>query len=786
MKYEFLKDNLLIICPNSYKKNILEYLNKEKKILNIKFMTMDEYIKKIKFDYDVLAIVYLVNRGMKVENAITFLDNLLYIEDKDYGNEKLNFLVSLKKELDDNHLLIYDSLFKTIVDRYEIVIYGYGMIDKWEKSLFNNEKIIDYPIVNTSFKVYSIENISDEVEFIFQKISKMLSDGIDINKISLMNIDNEYIPIIKRFSLLYHIPVDLDSNNTLMGTRLGSEFYSLVLKNKKREEIVNELTKYQDSKNYATLINILNKYLEFDIKDLHEEIKYELLNTKVKRDNYTNCIKIKHVFDDTLDDEYVFLANFNNPTIPNLSFDIDYITDDIKDLVGLLDTSSQNELVKRNTINYLKSIKNLYISCKKVTPFNTYYPSILLDDINYELLEYKRTYSYSKESNKSIYSMYLDDFVRYGIKNKDLDLLYTAYGKNDYLAYNNEFSGIEKDTLIKYLNNELVLSYSSIDNYYKCGFRYYLSNILKIDLYEETFMTIIGNIFHDVLRHMNDDCFNLDKRYNMNISDKTLSEKEKFFLEKLKHDLEFVIEVIKKHQFITGFNKMLYEKKIDITLKNSPYVHFKGFVDKIMYKENNHDTLVSIIDYKTGNPDIKIKNLEFGLSMQLPIYLYLVKNSNLFPNIKFAGFYLQHILNNGIKKDKKTLEEEKYDNMKLLGYSTNNLERLAIFDSTMEDSEMIKNMKLNKDGSIYHHANTLSDEEIDNIIKLIELKIKEAMEEILEGKFLINPKIIDGENVSCKYCKFNDICYREEKNYIYLKRRDGDNCESNTNTEDGD
>ena len=45
-----------------------------------------------------------------------------------------------------------------------------------------------------------------------------------------------------------------------------------------------------------------------------------------------------------------------------------------------------------------------------------------------------------------------------------------------------------------------------------------------------------------------------------------------------------------------------------------------------MYKEKNGENLVSIIDYKTGDVDIKINNLIFGLSMQLPIYLYLVKN----------------------------------------------------------------------------------------------------------------------------------------------------------------
>ena len=64
--FEFLKNNLLIICPNSYKKAILNYLSNNKKIFVLKFMTKEEYLKKIKFDYDIKAIHYLVKKGMKV------------------------------------------------------------------------------------------------------------------------------------------------------------------------------------------------------------------------------------------------------------------------------------------------------------------------------------------------------------------------------------------------------------------------------------------------------------------------------------------------------------------------------------------------------------------------------------------------------------------------------------------------------------------------------------------------------------------------------------------------
>ena len=783
--FEFLNNNELIICPNSIKIEILKYLENNKKILNIKFMSIDEYKKHLLFDYDEKTIHYLVNKGIKVSNAITLINNLYFIENKKYNNEKLDYLVGIKKELDDNNLLIYDNLFKRILDRYNIIIYGYGKLDKWTKNLLKNAQIIDYEVNDRKYDVYHIETINDEVEFVFQKIIDLLNNHVDINKISLMNIDNEYLSILKRFSILYGIPICIDNSEVLMGTVLGKEFYKLISNNKNIDEIYDELSKYCNNKDYNKIINILSKYIEFNISDIKEEIKYELENTRISSENYENTIKIKNLFDYIGPDEYVFLMNFNNPSIPKISLDTDYITDNIKDLVGLDKIEIINKISKENTLNYLSSIDNLIISYKDSSAFNNYYPSILLDDMSYELKEYKRSMNYSDAANKRFYTIYLDDYAKYGVRNENLDLLYTKYDKNNYLSYTNQFTGINKDELVKYLNNELVLSYSSIDNFYKCGFKYYLTNILKVNLFEETFMTIIGNLFHDVLRHINDDDFDFDKSYQQFLKEYTFNNKEQFFLDKLKKDLLIVIEVIKKHQFITGFNKMLYEEKIDITIKNNPYVHFKGFVDKIMYKEKDNETLVSIIDYKTGNIDIKIKNLEFGLSMQLPIYLYLVSNSTKLKNIKFAGFYLQHILNNNLNKGKKSLREEKEDKMKLEGYSTDDINRLSIFDSTYESSEMIHGMKLNKDNTFNRYANVLSDGEINNIIKLTEEKINEAMEKILNGEFLINPKIIDNENVSCLYCKYQDICYHKEDNNVYLRREENDaKLDEETNTSD--
>ena len=84
------------------------------------------------------------------------------------------------------------------------------------------------------------------------------------------------------------------------------------------------------------------------------------------------------------------------------------------------------------------------------------------------------------------------------------------------------------------MNGKLLLSYSSIDNYNRCAFRYYLNNILKITEFEETFAQNIGTIFHNVLSKAFKENFDFDLEFENVIKEYNFSNKEEFFMKKLK------------------------------------------------------------------------------------------------------------------------------------------------------------------------------------------------------------------------------------------------------------
>ena len=296
---------------------------------------------------------------------------------------------------------------------------------------------------------------------------------------------------------------------------------------------------------------------------------------------------------------------------------------------------------------------------------------------------------------------------------------------------------------------------------------------MKLEKYEEKFEAFIGSVFHDVLEK----CFinNLDVSEEVNNyikeSGRVLSIKERFFINKIIDDIKFVITVLNKQKEFMNLDKALYEKNIVIDKSRDILVEFVGFIDKILYKECDNNTLVSIIDYKTGYIDIELKYVPYGLSLQLPIYLYLVQKSGIFQNPKFVGFYLQYILDKDITRDnKKSYEDKRIDNLKLMGYSNKDIHSLVEFDKNYNDSSLIKGMKTKNDGEFGSYAKVLSNEEIDNLTNLTEKSIDDAIDNILEGKFDINPKKIGyDKDLGCMYCKFKDICFKKENDYLLLE-----------------
>ena len=782
MNYEVLENDSILIVPNQIKEKILTEMNKKSKLFNVKLMEINEFKREYFFDYTTETIFYVMKHyNYDYEFSLDIINNLYFLSSENCNHEKLKFLLNIKNELINNNLLIFDNVFKIALENKKIYVYGYDYINNFYKKAFSalNVNYIDQNISKFNHDIIEFDTIQDEVIFVANKICELIENKIDLNKIKIINPSSDYNATIKRIFNLFNLPFYFN-NNYLISTKISNNFFEIL-----SNDIVETLEKLKktislndelEQTEYNQIVKICNKYNWCsNFLDIKNNLIYEFSNTKIdikKEANYIEFVSLENNF--FYDDEYVFLIGFNQNTYPKTVKDDDFLNDEVKKFLGLETTTEINKINYNILVNKLYSIKNLFISYKLKSPFNSFYRSQIIDDLNLNVVKnYNCNIHYSVLNDKLNLAITLDNYLKYGEESQDLELLYSNYPSINYKTYNNQYTKIDENLFRKYLNNKLSLSYSSINNFYKCSFRYYMENILNLQISSNEFSLFIGNLFHYILSIMYNEDFNFSDSFETYVNEnyEFNTYKERFFINKLKKELEFIIDNIKEQDKFTSFDSHKFEQLIKIDLSKDNYdITFKGIIDKISYKKEAGNTLISIIDYKTGNPNLNLNNIIYGIDMQLCIYAYLSSKLKLFANPLLVGIYLQKILNNEININKnKQYITMKQENLKLQGYSNSNESILKVFDNTYTDSKLIKGMKVSSKG-FYAYSKVFDQAMLNSILNIVENNIDEARDKILNREFYINPKKIGVKNlIGCENCTYKELCFMTEDNIINLK-----------------
>lgn len=760
---KYLDSELLIVCPTSIKEKILSKYND--KIYDWKFMTKQEFKDHYFFSYDNVTINYLMEKyNYNIDVCKTYLKNLYVIDiNKKYKNKKLVFLQTLKQELINQKLLKFDYLFPEYLKTKQIIVIKYDVLDKYEEKMFQQAIFLKnnhHKTKKLQQKVFKCQSLEDEILFVIEEILRLVEANVSLNKIFIANLSRDYLYTVYKLFSYFKIPINLNMQDSLYGTKIVYDY----LKSKKLPAFKSQIT--------DQLITVLNSLINLeDSKYYHEFLIDKLKHTYIKPNRLNTAVNIINLEEDVIDDDcFLFVVGLNQDILPKTYKDEDYITDKIKKEVDLYSTKEKNLLIKENVIEILSHVKNLYLSYKEKNSFDDYLPSSLIKELNLEIEPYNSDKIYNSDIyNKLKLGQYLDNYYKYGEKP---DLLFTLNNNYQiqYNTYNNQFTNLNLNSYQKYLNNNLTLSYTSLNTYNLCAFKYYINYILKLNPFVDNFSILIGNLFHYIFSVMYQEDFDFDYEWKKFLSKYELSIKERFFLQDLKPKLKEDIEIIKELESKSVYEDIITEK--EITLPITDRVYFTGKIDKILYHKNIDDAYFAVVDYKTGNINTNINNMKYGLNMQLPIYLYLLSKSSLFTSPIFTGMYFQRVLFPTFKfENKKNYYDIKQSNLKLQGYSTNEMDRLEKFDHSYQDSSYIKGMKLNKDGSFSKNSKILSDLEIYNVVKYTDQIINSTANNILEGDFSINPKIVDAEK-PCSYCEFRDVCFVHNKDYIYLDKQD--------------
>ena len=760
-----------IICEDSNKNVVLK--NHMSELLNYTFLSLEQLIETLTFSVSKEAITYLtINKNIEPKIAKMYVDKLKY-ESLFFDNVKLNYLKELKNELEEKGFITYDELFINYLKNTPVTFVGYletkelrfclNLLDKnnIKYELHNFEEQ-----TNKKRTVYGFRNIAEEARFVFNRIKELLDSGISIDKIKIANYSDEYEYDFKRLSSYYKIPINFNAHKNILSTPIAHRLFELLDLNLLFDEIIAKLKEsFSTSPYLKKIINVINSYklYHYEAKLTKSIFKYELSKMTFNKITYENAIELIDIETYASQiDEHIFLIGFNLGACPKIYKDIDYFDDNLRNKLGLDTSNDLNLYAKEDLLRSLNRNTNIYISYKLKSSTANFIPSYLIKELEYEeIKDINYQFGLNEEEDNVVYAISLDEYNKFGtIQNEFNKSIYDI----NYLKYDNKFNGIDPKKLNEHLE-VIKLSYSSLNNYYECPFKYYLKNVLNVSLITKNTSADFGTYTHEILEKSYDADFDFERvsnkalnhiKENLNKNNLDLTDRDLFFMELFKNLAKRVLEFNQKYEANTEFSDVLTEPKLIVRLDNGKLI-FEGKVDKILYNKKEDRTIFAVVDYKTGNNiDIDLSNLDDGMHTQLPIYYYLVKNSecvtNDFNNPDLIGLYYHKI-------------SLKDDNLKLSGYTKDGMANIDIVDRE-HTGEYID--KINKLKSGMKNNRPLSIDDINYFDELVVKLLNDAYTSIRNAKFNINPKQAKKIN-ACSYCDMKDICYKKYEDIIKLE-----------------
>ena len=244
-----IEDNSILIIDNSIKFKVLDYINEHKILKPIKLMSFTELKKGLFFDYSNEAIFRVMRKfNLDYDLARKYIMNLYYLEDKTYDNPKYKFLCEIRDFLNELNLLIKDPLFKSLLERKKVYVYGFDYIDSFNRymlSMLNGVTILEQSCKNITHEAIEFNNIQDEILYVGEKIAELISSGVSLDKIYIANVDDTYFFTMKRIFMCLGIPYYLKSETCVYDTAIGeyainnfsNNFYSLLAKIKLKFDV---------------------------------------------------------------------------------------------------------------------------------------------------------------------------------------------------------------------------------------------------------------------------------------------------------------------------------------------------------------------------------------------------------------------------------------------------------------------------------------------------------------------------------------------------------------------
>lgn len=373
---------------------------------------------------------------------------------------------------------------------------------------------------------------------------------------------------------------------------------------------------------------------------------------------------------------------------------------------------------------------------------------------------------------------------------------------------------IESETAKELYGSLLMVSVSTLEQFAKCRYAYFVKDGLKLEEREEYGLESVdmGNLSHDVLEKVgaklkesgqdfsNADQEMMEREIDLAIEKLvndykgdllTSDEKTKYYAVQLSRIMKRTVKTLgyqlSKGSYRPEMLEEKFRKKYD-----SHNVVLEGRIDRTdVYDDETGNEYVKVIDYKSSEHKINREALEEGLSIQLAIYMKnaveILKERYPDKNVLPAAMLYYAIDDPFAKKGKENPEEEIIKALRPTGAVINDDIILGSLDPVLLNakgkSDVVRVTK-KADNTPDEYSITYSEEEFVSMLDKAEGKALELSDDILAGSIDVNP-VKEKKKTACEYCPLKGACGFDEKIKGYEFRTVGkDSGEAEDDDED--
>lgn len=231
--------------------------------------------------------------------------------------------------------------------------------------------------------------------------------------------------------------------------------------------------------------------------------------------------------------------------------------------------------------------------------------------------------------------------------------------------------------------------------------------------------------------------------------------------------------------FEVSFSSLSDIDSVNISLSDKEKMYLQGRIDRIDTCREGDEVYVKVIDYKSGDKNLDIAAVYYGLQLQLVVYMNaaveMIGKKETDKRVIPAAMLYYHVSDPLIKAEDDSLSEEMLnqrirESLRMNGVVNEKDDVIARLDEAFEGKSEVIPVERKKDGSLGSRSDTLTEEELTTISNYVNKKIKELGKQILQGEIEKRPYAYGG-GTGCDYCTYRNVCGFQMQLPGYEQRR---------------